>query len=80
MGIFPVFSYVKHLYHYLFQPWSTMSSKQPNTRKRPQKHQNTTAWNAADKWKTDPKTKLVQKIVVTNCCPKCTSVIEWKIK
>ena len=58
-----------------------MSSKQPNRRTRPQKHQNTTTWKAAqfDK-KTDPKTKIIQKIVVTNCCPKCTSVIEWKIK
>lgn len=62
----------------LFQSCSTMSSKQ--TRTRPQKHQNKTAWKAADKYKTDPKTKIIQNIVVANCCPKCTSVIEWKIR
>ena len=48
-------------------------------RKRPQKHQNTTAWKA-DKFKSDPKTKLVQSLIVVNCCPHCTGVIEWKIK
>ena len=48
-------------------------------RNRPQKHQNATTW-VATKHKTDPKTKLTQNVVVTNCCPKCTSVIEWKIK
>ncbi len=56
-----------------------MSSKSSGSRNRPQKHQNKTAW-VADKHKTDQKTKLLQNIVVTNCCPKCTSVIEWKIK
>lgn len=48
-------------------------------RKRPQKHQNTTAWKA-DKFKSDPKTKQVQSLTIVNCCPHCTGVIEWKIK
>ena len=48
-------------------------------RKRPQKHQNTTAWKA-DKYKSNPKTKLVQSLTIVNCCPHCTGVLEWKIK
>lgn len=48
-------------------------------RNRPQKHQNNFAWKF-DKFKTDPKTKVVAEIVVQNCCAKCTGVIEWKIK
>jgi hypothetical protein len=55
-----------------------MSSKTTN-RTRAQKHKNKIVWKF-DKDKTDHKTKLLQTIVVTNCCVKCTSVIEWKIK
>ena len=55
------------------------SSRGQPTRKRPQKHQNSVAWKN-DKFKTDPTTKLLTKIVITNCCPKCTGVIEWKVK
>ncbi len=55
-----------------------MSTKN-SSRKRPQKHQNTKVWKA-DKHKSDPKTKLVQNLTVCNCCPRCTEVIEWKIK
>ena len=59
---------------------NSMSSQIGNSRKRgPQKHQNSTAWKA-DKHKSDPKTKLVQSLTVTNCCQHCTGVIEWKIK
>ena len=58
-----------------------MSTKtgQSGNRKRPQKHQNNTAWKA-DKHKSDPKTKFLQSLTVTNCCAHCTGVIEWKIK
>lgn len=58
-----------------------MSTKagESGNRKRPQKHQNKTVWKA-DKNKSDPKTKLVQSLTVTNCCQRCTEVIEWKIK
>ncbi|XP_023330389.1 uncharacterized protein C9orf85 homolog [Eurytemora carolleeae] len=50
-----------------------------STKKGPPKHQNTHAWKS-DKWKTDNKTKVLQNLKVINCCPKCTSVIDWKIK
>jgi hypothetical protein len=30
--------------------------------------------------KADPKTKLIQNVVVSNCCKKCTGVIKWKRK
>ena len=56
-----------------------MSAKNPKNRKGPQKHQNTTAWKF-DLHKSDPKTKLLQNLRVTNCCSHCTGVIEWKIK
>lgn len=56
-----------------------MSTQSGNYRKKPQKHQNTTAWKA-DKHKSDPKTKLIQSLTITNCCQHCTGVLEWKIK
>ena len=60
-----------------------MSTKtgQAGNRKRPQKYQNAFAWKAGGhKSATDPKTKLLQSLTVTNCCTHCTGVIEWKIK
>lgn len=51
----------------------------PSNRKRPQKHQNTKAWEF-DKNKSDPTTKLLQNFQVSNCCKRCTETIEWKIK
>lgn len=48
-------------------------------RKRPTKHQNTHVWKF-DKNKTDPKTKVLQNLQITNCCQRCTDVIQWKIK
>ena len=58
-----------------------MSTKtgQSGSRKRPQKHQNSFAWNP-EKNKSDSKTKQVQSLTVINCCQHCTGVIEWKIK
>jgi len=57
-----------------------MSSKTGQSKRtRPQKHQNQSQWKA-NKFKTDPLTKLLENITITNCCPKCTDVIEWKVK
>ena len=57
-----------------------MSTRSGQTkRQRPQKHQNQTEWKA-NKFKTDPTTKLLENVTVTNCCEKCTGVIQWKIK
>jgi len=58
-----------------------MSTKrgESGNRKKPPKHQNTTAWN----WKrdkSDSKAKLIQSLTIINCCQRCTEVIEWKIK
>ena len=51
-------------------------------RKRPQKHQNKTAWkpNKFGQNKNDTKAKLFGNLVVTNCCTRCTDVIQWKIE
>nr|ACO13021.1 C9orf85 homolog [Lepeophtheirus salmonis] len=49
-----------------------------NTRTRPQKHQNEFAWSFA-KHKTDPTTKVIQNVVITNCCRRCTDILNWKI-
>lgn len=57
---------------------STRSGEE--NRKRSQKHQNRIKWNAYDKFKTDTKSKLASTVNVTNCCVKCTGIIEWKIK
>merc|ERR1712142_939414 len=58
-----------------------MSTRPGNhVKKKPgQKHQNTHAFKF-DKYKTDPKAKMLKNLQVINCCPKCTEVIEWKIK
>ena len=57
-----------------------MSTRAGQTKRtRPQKHQNQSQWKA-NKFKTDPTTKLLENITVTNCCEKCTGVIEWKVK
>ena len=50
-------------------------------RKRPQKHQNKTAWKP-NKFgqKSDTKAKIYGNLVVTNCCTRCTDVIQWKIE
>jgi len=49
-------------------------------KKKPaQKHKNTTAFKF-DKYRTDPKAKVLKNLEVIHCCPKCTSVLEWKIK
>jgi len=59
-----------------------MSTKtgQSGNRKRSQKYQNGFAYKAnAHKSPTDPKTKLLHSMIVTNCCTNCTGVIEWKI-
>eukprot|EP00092_Neocalanus_flemingeri_P012915 GFUD01013914.1.p1 GENE.GFUD01013914.1~~GFUD01013914.1.p1 ORF type:complete len:205 (+),score=71.78 GFUD01013914.1:103-717(+) len=57
-------------------------SSRPGThvKKKPaQKHQNSHAFKF-DKYKTDPQAKMLKGLQVINCCPKCTEVIEWKIK
>ena len=49
-------------------------------KKKPgQKHKNVSAFKF-DKYRTDPQAKSLKSLQVVNCCPKCTSVIEWKIK
>lgn len=55
------------------------SSKGSNTRSRPQKHQNKTAFknNLHD---TSKKTKILNSLEVTGVCQRCKDVIEWKIK
>ena len=51
-------------------------------RKRPQKHQNKTAWkpNKFGGKSNDAKTKVLSNVVVTNCCEKCTGIIQWKLE
>jgi len=44
-----------------------------------QKHQNGSTWKS-DKFKSDGVTKMLKNMKVINCCQKCTSVIDWKIK
>ena len=58
-----------------------MSTRPGNhVKKKPaQKHKNTTAFKF-DKYRTDPKAKALNNLEIINCCPKCTSVLEWKIK
>lgn len=55
------------------------SSKGSNSRTRPQKHQNRTAFknNLHD---TSKKTKFLNSLEVTGVCQRCKDVIEWKIK
>ena len=57
-----------------------MSSQRGNVKKKKaQKHQNSTAFknNLHD---TSTKTKMINDIQVTQCCSRCTEIIEWKIK
>lgn len=54
-------------------------STQSAIRTRSQKHANTSKWKP-DKFKTDERSKKVQAAVVTNCCARCTEVIQWKIE
>jgi len=57
-----------------------MSSKTTSAqKKKAQKHQNKTPY-VFDKWRTDHKAKMLKGLQVSNCCEKCTSTIEWKIK
>ena len=51
-----------------------------HVKKKPaQKHQNSHTYKF-DKYRTDPTAKVLKGLQVVNCCPKCTQVIEWKIK
>ena len=51
-----------------------------HVKKKPaQKHKNITAFKF-DKYRSDPKAKALNNLEIINCCPKCTSVLEWKIK
>ncbi|XP_050532279.1 uncharacterized protein C9orf85 homolog [Daktulosphaira vitifoliae] len=57
-----------------------MSSQKGNaTRNRPQKHQNRFAFknNLHD---TNIRTKRLNSIQITNVCPRCKDILEWKIK
>jgi len=58
-----------------------MSTRPGNhVKKKPaQKHKNATAFKF-DKYRTDPTAKVLKNLEILNCCPKCTSVLEWKIK
>ena len=61
-------------------PRITMSSQRGNVKKKKaQKHQNSTSFknNLHD---TSTKTKMINNIQVTQCCSRCTEIIEWKIK
>ena len=49
-------------------------------KKKPgQKHKNVSAFKF-DKYRTDPQAKSLKSLQIVNCCAKCTSVLEWKIK
>ncbi|XP_034192322.1 uncharacterized protein C9orf85 homolog [Osmia lignaria lignaria] len=57
-----------------------MSTQKGNSnRSRPQKYQNKSAFKN-DLHDKSNKTKLINKIEVTNVCEKCKKIIEWKIK
>ncbi len=58
---------------------ATMST-QSAVRHRSQKHSNKTKWDATRFKKSDDKAKKAQSVVVTNCCSRCTDVIQWKIE
>merc|ERR1712198_333420 len=68
-------------YKRYLKPSNTMSTRPGgHVKKKPaQKHKNTTAFKF-DKYRTDPKAKVLKNLEVIHCCPKCTSVLEWKIK
>ncbi|KAM3966703.1 uncharacterized protein C9orf85 homolog [Aphomia sociella] len=57
-----------------------MSTSRGNTsRKRPQKHQNKTAFKN-DLHDTSHKTKFLNSMEVKGVCKRCKDILEWKIK
>ncbi|XP_053601673.1 uncharacterized protein C9orf85 homolog [Plodia interpunctella] len=57
-----------------------MSNSRGNiSRKRPQKHQNKTAFKN-DLHDTSHKTKLLNSLEITGVCKRCKDIIDWKIK
>lgn len=55
------------------------SSKGNNSRSRPQKHQNRSAFKN-DLHDTSKRTKFINSLEVKGVCQRCKDVIEWKIK
>ncbi|XP_049887626.1 uncharacterized protein C9orf85 homolog [Pectinophora gossypiella] len=57
-----------------------MSTSRGNvSRKRPQKHQNKTAFKN-DLHDTSKKTKLLNSLEISGLCKRCKDIIDWKIK
>jgi Uncharacterized conserved protein (DUF2039) len=57
-----------------------MSSERGNgKRSRPQKYQNHTVYKK-DLYGTTPLTKALDSFRVEGLCPRCTHIIEWKLK
>lgn len=57
-----------------------MSSQKGNvSRNRAQKHKNTHVFKN-DLHDTTPKTKFLNSLEITDVCPKCKGVLEWRIK
>ncbi len=56
-----------------------MSSQRGNLKKQAQKHQNKKAFKN-DLHDKSQKIKLIKSITITQCCKKCTEVLEWKIR
>ena len=57
-----------------------MSSQRGNVQKsKPPKHANKTKFRN-DLHDTSQRTKAINCLKITSCCPKCKDVIEWKIK
>ncbi|XP_021182606.3 uncharacterized protein C9orf85 homolog [Helicoverpa armigera] len=55
------------------------TSKGNTTRKRPQKHQNRTAFKN-DLHDTSHKTKFLNSLEISGVCKRCKDILEWKIK
>ncbi|KAI5634794.1 hypothetical protein NE865_12512 [Phthorimaea operculella] len=55
------------------------TSKGSQCRRRPQKHQNKTAFKN-DLHDTSKKTKLINSLEVSGVCKRCRDIIQWKIK
>lgn len=55
------------------------TSRGNDSRRRPQKHQNRTAFKN-DLHDTSNKTKMLNSMMITGICDKCKGIIEWKIK
>ena len=56
-----------------------MSSQRGNVaRNRPQKYQNTSKFKNNLHDKSD-KTKKLNEVVISDCCARCTEIIQWKI-